>query len=127
MKPVRKRTFEKMERRRLIATYLFYLNALLRLISGGIYVYKMLKDSNGLTAALVAFFFLINILAMVVAGRILADREKWVYITALSIAIVTTLLIFVSLPDALSALAVIVSIFIFINLIPLKPYYFKEV
>lgn len=127
MSPIRKRTFEKFERHRLITSNLFYLDALLRLISGGIYVYKMLKDSNGLTAGLVAFFFLINILAMIVAARIMADREKWVYITALSIAAVTTLLIFVSLPDVLAAFSVIVSVFIFVYLIPLKPYYFKEV
>lgn len=127
MSPIRKRTFEKFERHRSIASNLFYLDALLRLISGGIYVYKMLKDSNGLTAGLVAFFFLINILAMIVAARIMADREKWVYITALSIAAVTTLLIFVSLPDVLAAFSVIVSVFIFVYLIPLKPYYFKEV
>lgn len=115
-----------MERYRLIAINLFYLDALLRLISGGIYVYKMLRDSNGLTAVLVAFFFLVNIVAMIVAGRIMADREKWVYITALSIAAVTTLLIFVSLPDVLAAFSVIVSVLIFVYLIPLKPYYFKE-
>lgn len=127
MRPIRRRTLEKMERRRLIVTYLFYLDALIRLVSGGIYVYKMLRDSNGITAALVAFFFLVNILAMVIAGRIMADREKWVYITALSIVVVTTLLIFVSLPDVLSVASVIVSVFIFINLILLKPFYFKEV
>lgn len=126
MSPIRKRTFEKMERYRLIAINLFYLDALLRLISGGIYVYKMLRDSNGLTAVLVAFFFLVNIVAMIVAGRIMSDREKWVYITALSIAAVTTLLIFVSLPDVLAAFSVIVSVLIFVYLIPLKPYYFKE-
>ena len=126
MKPVRKKALDKMERRRLIARNLFYLGAVMRFITGIIFVLKMILDSNTLTAGLVSIFFMINVLALIVAGRIMQDREKWVYITTLSIAVVSTLLIFVGLPDVLSAISLLVSIFIFINLIPLKAYYYKE-
>ena len=96
------------------------------LLNGGNIIYKMIADSNTVTAALVAFFFLINILALILVARILEDREKWVYVTALVILGISTLLIFIGFPDILDAILLLINAAIFVNLIPLKAYYYKE-
>lgn len=127
MKTPRKRSQLIQERRRKLTRFLFYLNAVIWLVNGGIFVYKMIVDTNTITAALVGFFFLINILALIVAARIIDDQEKWVYMTLLVITSVSTLLIFLGLPDILDAISLVIDILIFANLIPLKSYYFKEV
>lgn len=127
MKTPRKRSQLIQERRRKLTRFLFYLNAVIWLVNGGIFVYKMIVDTNTITAALVGFFFLINILALIVAARIIDDQEKWVYTTLLVITSVSTLLIFLGLPDILDAISLVIDILIFANLIPLKSYYFKEV
>jgi len=126
MKYPRKRSQELVERRKRTIRVLLYLNSAVWLLNGGNFVYKMLADSNTVTAGLVAFFFLINILALILIARILEDREKWVYVTALVILGLSTLLIFIGFPDILDALSLLINAAIFINLIPLKAYYYKE-
>jgi hypothetical protein len=126
MRLARKRSNDPSVRRITVARALFYLNAADWLVIGGVFVAKMLLDTNRMTAALVAFFFLINILSLVVAARIIDDRKKWVYVTMLVIAGVNTLMVFTGFPDTLYILSLIINGFIFINIIPLKKYYFKE-
>ncbi len=126
MKYPRKRSQELVERRKRTVRVLLYLNSAMWLLNGGNIIYKMIADSNTVTAALVAFFFLINILALILVARILEDREKWVYVTALVILEISTLLIFIGFPDILDAILLLINAAIFVNLIPLKAYYYKE-
>ncbi|HAX69386.1 MAG TPA: hypothetical protein PK152_20430 [Anaerolineales bacterium] len=126
MKKLRRRSLEINARRRSMARIMFYLNAAVWVFNGGVQVSKMIADSNTLTAALVSFFFLVNVLALIVAARIIDDQEKWVFITALAVTTVNTLLIFIGFPDIVDAISLLLNVIIFINLIPLKPYYYKE-
>lgn len=126
MKKLRRRSLEINARRRSMARILFYLNAAVWTFNGGVQVSKMIADSNTLTAALVSFFFLVNVLALIVAARIIDDQEKWVFTTVLAVATVNTLLIFIGFPDIVDAISLLLNVIIFINLIPLKPYYYKE-
>jgi len=126
MKYPRKRSQELVERRKRTIRVLLYLNSAVWLLNGGNFIYKMIVDNNTVTAALVAFFFLINILALVLVARILEDPEKWVYVTALVILSLNTLLIFIGFPDILDVLSLFINAAIFANLIPLKAYYYKE-
>ena len=126
MKPARKRNLDQQERRRKIAQILFYLNAIVWLVNGGIFVSKMIEDSNTVTAAMVGFFFVFNILTLIVAASILATRESWVYIAALVITGLNTLMLFIGFLDILNAISAVINIIIFANLIPLKSFYYKE-
>ena len=126
MKPARKRNLDKQERRKKTVRILFYLNAIMWLVNGGIFVSKMIEDSNTITAAMVGFFFLFNVLTLIVAASILATRESWVYIVALVITGLNTLLLFIGFLDILDAISAVINVIIFANLIPLKSFYYKE-
>lgn len=126
MKIQRKRSQLIQDRRRQTVRLLFYLNALVWLVNGGIFIYKMVADSNTVTAAMVSFFFFVNILALIVAARIIDDRQRWVYATALIIAGVSTLMLALGVPDVFDAISLIINLIIFANLIPLKSFYYKE-
>lgn len=126
MKIQRKRSQLIQDRRRQTVRLLFYLNALVWLVNGGIFIYKMVADSNTFTAAMVGFFFFVNILALIVAARIIDDRQRWVYATALIIAGVSTLMLALGVPDVFDAISLIINLIIFANLIPLKSFYYKE-
>ncbi|NOH00689.1 MAG: hypothetical protein HND47_01285 [Chloroflexi bacterium] len=126
MKVPRKRSQLIQEKRRRTARFLFYLNAVVWLVNGAIFISKMIADSNTITAALVAFFFLINVLALVVAARIIDSQEKWVFTAALAITGANTLMLALGLPDILDVVSLAINLIIFANLIPLKSYYYKE-
>jgi hypothetical protein len=126
MKKTKKRTRETYLSRILIARILFSINSFLWLVMGGLFVYKMIEDENGWSAALVAFFFLVTSLSMLIAARIIDQRELWVYVTCIVITVINVLLTFVGFPDVLYIIVGLLDLFLLANLIPLKAYYVKE-
>ena len=126
MKKTKKRTRETYLSRILVARILFSINSFLWLVMGGLFVYKMIEDENGWSAALVAFFFLVTALSMLIAARIIDQRELWVYITCIVITVINVLLTFVGFPDILYIIVGLLDLFLLANLIPLKAYYVKE-
>lgn len=126
MKSLRKRSQFIQDRRRQTVRFLFYLNALVWMVNGGAFVYEMVADSNTVTAALVGFFFFVNSLTLLIAARIIDNRQRWVYVAALIIAGVNTLMLALGLPDVFDAISLIINLIIFANLIPLKSFYYKE-
>ena len=126
MKKTKKRTRETYLSRILVARILFSINSFLWLVMGGLFVYKMIEDENGWSAALVAFFFLVMALSMLIAARIIDQRELWVYVTCIVIAVLNVLLTFVGFPDVLYIIVGLLDLFLLANLIPLKSHYVKE-
>lgn len=126
MKKTKKRTRETNLSRILVARILFYLNSFLWLAAGGLFVYKMVEDENGWSAALVAFFFLVMALSMLIAARIIDQREFWVYVACIVIAAINVFVTFVGFPDILYIIIALLDLFLLANLIPLKAYYVKE-
>ena len=126
MKKTKKRTRETYLSRILIARILFSINSFLWLVMGGLFVYKMIEDENGWSSALVAFFFLVMALSMLIAARIIDQRELWVYVICIVIAVLNALLTFVGFPDVLYIIVGLLDLFLLANLIPLKSHYVKE-
>lgn len=126
MKTSQKRSQEFISRRKKYARILFMLNAIVWILIGVLFVGEMILVGNTVSAALVAFFFLINILALFACAKLLDQREKWIYFTTLIIASLNLLLTFTGYPEFLYVFALILDILIIINLIPLKKHYFKE-
>lgn len=126
MKKTRKRTRETYLSRVLIARIIFYINSFLWLVMGGLFVYKMVEDGNGWSSTLVAFFFLMMILSMIIAARIVDQREIWVYVTCIVITVINIFLTFVGFPDILYIIVALLDLFLLANLIPLKDHYVKE-
>ncbi|MBN8579305.1 MAG: hypothetical protein J0L96_01445 [Anaerolineae bacterium] len=126
MKKTKKRTRETYLSRILVARILFSINSFLWLVMGGLFVYKMIEDGNGWSSALVAFFFLVMALSMLIAARIIDQRELWVYVTCIVIAVLNVLLTFVGFPDVLYIIVGLLDLFLLANLIPLKSHYVKE-
>ncbi len=126
MKKTKKRTRETYLSRILIARILFSINSFLWLVMGGLFVYKMIEDGNGWSSALVAFFFLVMALSMLIAARIIDQRELWVYVTCIVITVINVLMTFVGFPDVLYIIVALLDLFLLANLIPLKAYYVKE-
>ena len=125
MKKVNKRSREVFLSRIATAQSLFYVNAALWLLSGGIFVYSMLEDKNGWTSALPAFFFVLVILSLVSGARMLAQRERWVFITAIVIVLVNLLLTLIGFPDILFILAAVMDILILVSLFTIRSHYSK--
>ncbi|MBK6795151.1 MAG: hypothetical protein IPG80_21990 [Anaerolineales bacterium] len=123
MDKLKKRTRETYQARILVARIMFYVNFALWIIVGILYVAKMIQDQNGLSAALVGFFFLFSAMTLFIAARMLDQREKWSYITILVLTILNLLLTFTGYPDFTYILATLFDIIILTNLIPLKPFY----
>jgi len=126
MKKTKKRTRETYLSRILVARILFSINSFLWLVMGGLFVYKMIENGNGWSSALVAFFFLVMALSMLIAARIIDQRELWVYVTCIVIAVLNVLLTFVGFPDVLYIIVGLLDLFLLANLIPLKSHYVKE-
>lgn len=126
MKKTKKCTRETYLSRILVARILFSINSFLWLVMGGLFVYKMIEDGNGWSSALVAFFFLVMALSMLIAARIIDQRELWVYVTCIVIAVLNVLLTFVGFPDVLYIIVGLIDLFLLANLIPLKSHYVKE-
>ena len=125
MKKVNKRSREVFLSRIATAQSLFYVNAALWLLSGGIFVYSMLEDKNGWTTALPAFFFVLVILSLVAGARMLVQRERWVFITAIVIVLVNLLLTLIGFPDILFILTALMDILILVSLFTIRSHYSK--
>lgn len=126
MTKTKKRTHETHLARILVARILFYINSFLWLVMGGLFVYKMIEDGNGWSSALVGFFFLIMVLSMLIAARIIDQRELWVYVTCIVITAINVFVTFVGFPDVLYIVVALLDLFLLANLIPLKTHYVKE-
>ncbi len=126
MTKTKKRTRETHLARILVARILFYINSFLWLVMGGLFVYKMIEDGNGWSSALVGFFFLIMVLSMLIAARIIDQRELWVYVTCIVITAINVFVTFVGFPDVLYIVVALLDLFLLANLIPLKTHYVKE-
>ena len=85
----------------------------------------MLEDKNGWTSALPAFFFVLVILSLVAGARMLAQRERWVYITAIVIVLVNLLLTLIGFPDILFILTALMDILILVSLFTIRSHYSK--
>lgn len=122
----KKRSQEFISRRKKYARFFFILNAIVWIVIGVLFVGEMVAVGNTISAALVAFFFLINILALLACAKLLEQREKWVYFTMIIIALLNLGLAFTGYPDFFYLLAFGCDVFILFNVIPLKKYFFKE-
>lgn len=125
MKNVTKRSRQVILSRINAARILFYVNAALWLLMGGIFVYSMIEDKNGWTSALPAFFFVLVILSLLVGARIIDQHERWVYVTAIVIVLVNFLLTFIGFPDILFILAAVMDVFILVSLFTIRSHYSK--
>ncbi len=126
MKKTKRRTRETYLSRILVARIQFYINSFLWLVMGTLFVYKMIEDGNGWSSALVAFFFLMMMLSMLIAARIIDQREYWVYVTCIVITGINVFVTFVGFPDILYIVVALRDLFLLANIIPLKEYYSKE-
>ncbi|MBL8051574.1 MAG: hypothetical protein JNM46_10165 [Anaerolineales bacterium] len=126
MKTSQKRSQEFIARRKKYTRVLFILNAIVWVVIGVLFVGEMVLVGNTVSAALVAFFFLINILALLACIKLLEQREKWVYFTILIITILNLGLTFLGFPEFLYLLSLVFDVLLVINIIPLKKYFFKE-
>lgn len=112
--------------RGMITRVLFYLNAAFWLVLSVNTLTSMIVDGNqGFPIALVAFFLLVNVLALFFSGRLLDQNEKWTYIFALVVAILNTALSFTGVPDLLYVAAFVIDLIILFVLISLRNIYFK--
>lgn len=126
MKTSKKRSQEFLTNRKRLARFLFYLNTVVWVVIGILMIIEMLIAKNTISTALVAFFFLINILALFACAKLLEQKEKWVFVTILTIPILNIALSFTGYPKFLYILAFMIDALIIITIIPLKKYYFKE-
>lgn len=126
MKTSKKRSQEFISRRKKYARFLFILNAIVWIVIGILFVGEMVIVGNTISAALVAFFFLINILALFACAKLLEQREKWIYFTILFITLLNAGLTFTGYPEFLYLVALGIDILIFFNILPLKKHFFKE-
>jgi hypothetical protein len=112
--------------RGMITRVLFYLNAAFWLVLSINTLASMIVDGNqGFPIVLVAFFLLVNVLALFFSGRLLDQNEKWTYIFALVVAILNTALSFTGVPDLLYVAAFVIDLIILFALISLRNIYFK--
>jgi hypothetical protein len=126
MKTSKKRSQEYTSRRKKYARFLFTINAIVWAVIGVLFVYEMVIVGNTLSAALVAFFFLINVLVLLACAKLLEQREKWIYFTLIIITLVNIGLTFTGYPEFLYLLSLVFDVLILFNIIPLKKYFFKE-
>jgi|GEM_PF-1170002 hypothetical protein len=123
---VKKRSQEFIARRKKYARFLFILNAIVWIVIGVLFVGEMVLVGNTISAALVAFFFLINILALLACAKLLEQREKWIYFTIIFITLLNLGLTFTGYPEFFYLAALSCDVLILFNIIPLKKYFFKE-
>lgn len=126
MKTSKKRSQEFIARRKKYARVLFILNAIVWIVIGVLFVGEMILVGNTISAALVAFFFVINILALFACAKLLEQREKWIYFTIIIITLLNLGLTFTGYPDFFYLVALSCDVLILLNVIPLKKYFFKE-
>jgi hypothetical protein len=122
----KKRSQEFIARRKKYARFLFILNAIVWIVIGVLFVGEMVLVGNTVSSALVAFFFLINILALFACSKLLEQREKWIYFTLIIITILNVGLTFTGYPEFFYLLSLALDVLILFNVIPLKKYFFKD-
>ncbi len=122
----KKRSQEFTARRKKYARFLFILNAIVWIVIGVLFVGEMILVGNTVSSALVAFFFLINILALFACSKLLEQREKWIYFTLIIITLLNLGLTFTGYPEFFYLLSLALDVLILFNVIPLKKYFFKE-
>ncbi len=123
---MRKQTKEILLAKRVNTTrVLFYLNAILWLVISIFILVKMIQDDNRLSALLVGFFLLVNVLAMFFSGKMLDQKEKWTYIFALVVILLNIGLVATGIPDLSYVAVLVVDGVILLALISLKDIYFK--
>jgi hypothetical protein len=125
MKSAKKRIHDTHLSRIMIARILFYVNAALWLVVGVFFIGSMIEDNNGWITGMVAFFFLMSILSLIIAARILDQPEKEIFIVLIIITVLNILLSFVGYPDFIYIILTLIDLVILFNLIPLKSYYVK--
>jgi len=125
MKSTKKRIHDTHLSRILITRILFYVNAALWLVVGVFFIGSMIEDNNGWITGMVAFFFLMSIISLIIAARILDQPEKEIFIVLIIITVLNILLSFVGYPDFIYIILAIIDLVILFNLIPLKSYYVK--
>jgi hypothetical protein len=125
MKSAKKRIHDTHLSRIMIARILFYVNAALWLVVGVFFIGSMIEDNNGWITGMVAFFFLMSILSLIIAARILDQPEKEIFIVLIIITVLNILLSFVGYPDFIYIVLTLIDLVILFNLIPLKSYYVK--
>lgn len=109
-----------------IARVLFYLNAAFWLFLSLNTLAEMIVDGNeGISVALVAFFLLVNVLALFFGGRLLNQTEKWTFIFALVVSILNGALSFTGVPDFLYITALVIDVIILGVLMSIRGTYFK--
>lgn len=123
MKTSKKRSQEFVTNRKRLARFLFYTNTVVWVVIGILMIVEMLIAKNTISTALVAFFFLINILALFACAKLLEQKEKWIFYTILVIPILNILLSFTGYPKFLYILAFIIDVSILVTVISLKKYY----
>lgn len=123
MKPLKRRSRETFQSRILIARILLGINMLLWLVSGTIFVYRMVEDQNTWPVALVVFLFLTAVVSLFIVARIIAQAEKWVFAASLFLVGTNLLMTFIGYPDFLFILATIFNFALLANIFALKPYY----
>lgn len=111
--------------RGVIVRVLFYLNTVLWLVISFFFLGEMLLDDNGLSILLVGFFFLVNLLALFLGGKLLDPSEKWTYIFALLVVVLNIGLTFTGVPELLYVTALVIDVIILGVLISLRKIYFK--
>lgn len=126
MKTSKKRSQEFIARRKKYAWILFILNAIVWIIIGVLFVGEMVLVGNTISAALVAFFFVINILALFACAKLLEQKEKWIYFTLIIITLLNLGLTFTGYPEFLYLVALGCDVLILFNILPLKKHFFKE-
>lgn len=122
----KKRSQEFISRRKKYASVLFILNAIIWIVIGVLFVGEMVLVGNTISAALVAFFFVINILALFACTKLLEQKEKWIYFTIIIITLLNLGLTFTGYPEFFYLLSLTFDVLILFNVIPLKKYFFKE-
>jgi hypothetical protein len=122
----KKRLQEFIARKKKYARFLLVFNAIVWIVIGFLFVGEMVLMGNTISSALVAFFFIFNILALLACAKLLEQREKWIYFTIILIILLNLGLTFTGYPKFLYSLALITDILILFNVIPLKKYFFKE-
>lgn len=126
MKPLNRRTRETFQARILIARVMLSINMLLWLVSGVIFIYRMLEDQNTWPVVLVVILFLFAVASLFTVARIIAQAEKWVFAASLFLVGVNLLMTFIGYPDFLFILATILDFALLANILALRPYFELE-
>lgn len=109
-----------------IARWLFYLNAFFWLFMTLFTLVNMVDDGNtGFSVGLVAFFLLVNVLALFFGGKLLDQTETWTYIFAIVVVVLNIALAFTGVPDLLYVTALVLDVFILLVLFSLRSIYLK--